>query len=279
MRFNVGCELRYEVSTPTTLILNLDVQRNEHQLVLAESFVAEPAVANEPFYAPDTNNLYRRILLPEGTVRISSTASVELGPHIQDPSTISEIPVAQLPLGVLPFLYPTRFCQSDELARFALRQFGAIPTGHDRVTQICNWIHSEVDYLSGSSHAATSAADTFKLRAGVCRDFAHLGITFCRALGIPARFVAAYGWQLEPQDFHAVFEAYLAGRWYLFDASRLCPLDGIVRIGTGRDAAETAFSTFYGTMTAAPKKVWIEPSGEADARASWTTMAVSTAER
>ncbi len=100
----------------------------------------------------------------------------------------------------------------------------------------------------GSSHGSTSAYDTFTTRAGVCRDFAHLGITFCRALGIPARFVSAYGWKLEPQDFHAVFEAYLGGRWYLFDPTRLSPPEGIIRIGVGRDAADTAFATWYGAL-------------------------------
>jgi transglutaminase-like putative cysteine protease len=111
----------------------------------------------------------------------------------------------------------------------------------------------------------------------VCRDFAHLGISFCRALGIPARFVSAYGWQLTPQDFHAVFEAYVGDRWYLFDATRLCPLDGIVRIGIGRDAADTAFATFYGQVESTPKTVWIEPIEGGDPTAEWTTEAVSVA--
>jgi transglutaminase-like putative cysteine protease len=100
----------------------------------------------------------------------------------------------------------------------------------------------------------------------------------CRALGIPARFVSAYAWQLEPADFHAVFEAYLSGRWYLFDATRLCPLDGIVRIGVGQDAGTTAFSTFYGTIDNPRQQVWIQPSKEGWSAAShWTTQAISTA--
>ena len=145
------------------------------------------------------------------------------------------------------------------------------------MVEICNWINSEVDYLFGTSDTTTTAADTFSLRAGVCRDFAHLGITFCRALGIPARFVSCYAWQLDPQDFHAVFEAYLGDRWYLFDATRLCPLDGIVRIGIGRDAADTAFATFYGQVESSSKRVWIEPVGGGDVSAQWTTEAVSVA--
>jgi transglutaminase-like putative cysteine protease len=150
---------------------------------------------------------------------------------------VGEVPVAKLPLDTLPFLNPSRYCPSDQLARFANREFGAIRPGFTRVSEICNWINSEVDYLFGTSDTTTTAAHTFSLRAGVCRDFAHLGITFCRALGIPARFVSCYAWQLEPQDFHAVFEAYLGDRWYLFDATRMAALDGMVRIGCGRDAA------------------------------------------
>lgn len=278
MIFEVGCELRYEVTGPTTVFFSLDVSQNRYQRVLSQDVSSRPAVPAELYQSPESGNLYRRMLLPVGEVEIVATATVDLQPHSQAVSTVHEIPVASVPLSVVRFLFPSRFCQSDELARFAWRQFGSFASGHGRITEICNWINREVDYLSGSSHGATSAADTFKLRAGVCRDFAHLGITFCRALGIPARFVSAYGWQLEPQDFHAVFEAYLGGRWYLFDATRQCPLNGIVRIGIGRDAADSAFSTYYGAMRAHPKRVWIAPTLPVDTRDSWTTEAVSVSE-
>ncbi|MDZ4151946.1 transglutaminase family protein, partial [Methylicorpusculum sp.] len=101
---------------------------------------------------------------------------------------------------------------------------------------------------SGSSDSQTSAYDTATQRAGVCRDFAHLAIAFCRALNIPARFVSAYAYQLDPPDFHACFEAYLGNRWYLFDPTRRAPLDGIIRISTGRDAADVSFVTFFGAV-------------------------------
>ena len=127
--------------------------------------------------------------------------------------------------------------------------------------------------------AQTSAYDTFSLRAGVCRDFAHLGITFCRALGIPARFVSAYGWQLVPQDFHAVFEAYLGDRWYLFDATRTAPLDGLVRIAVGRDAADSAFSTFYGSVNFQRKLITVTRDEAPPKDEPWTTQAVSIAQR
>lgn len=275
MRFALGCELNYTVTAPTTLILNIEALRGPQQQVLSESLTITPGMQSEAHQARDTGNLYRRLVLQPGQYGIRYEANIDTRPQVLDPSAVPEVPVADLPLDVLSFLYPSRYCESDMLGRFAWREFGKIATGHQKVTEVCNWIRQYVDYISGSSHSATSAHDTFTERAGVCRDFAHLGISFCRALGIPARFVSAYGWQLVPQDFHAVFEAYLGDRWYLFDATRLCPLDGIVRIGIGRDAADTAFATFYGQVQDTPKRVWIEPMDQTDASAQWTTDAVS----
>lgn len=277
MRFSLGCDLTYTIVQPTTLILNIEPMRGPQQQVLNESLVITPGIQSEPHQAMETSNLYRRLVLEPGEIGVRYEGEVETRPIAEDPGEVREVAVAELPLAVLPYLYPSRYCESDRLGRFAWREFGSIANGHEKVTAVCNWIHDYVDYQSGSSHSATSAHDTFTERAGVCRDFAHLGISFCRALGIPARFVSAYGWQLEPQDFHAVFEAYLGGRWYLFDATRLCPLDGIVRIGIGRDAADTAFATFYGQVDSAPKRVWIEPLDGGDSSAEWTTKAVSVA--
>ena len=277
MRFAVGCVLPYRVVAPTTMILNVEPMRSEQQIITREEFSVTPFVASEPHRAADTGNLYRRLVLQPGDYTIRYEGEVEMHPRTRDPGTIQEFPIRDLPLDVLAYLYPSRYCQSDKLGRFAWREFGTIASGHERVTAICNWIYEYVDYLGGSSDSSTSAHDTFTMRAGVCRDFAHLGVSFCRALGIPARFVSAYGWKLEPQDFHAVFEAYLGGRWYLFDATRLCPIDAIIRIGVGRDAADTSFATFYGQLESGFKQVWVNPVGVADDNAQWTTEAVSVA--
>jgi transglutaminase-like putative cysteine protease len=277
MRFSLGSELDYTILAPTTLILNIEPLRGPQQRVVNERLTISPAMASEAHRAAETDNLYRRLVLAPGRVTVRYEAEVETQPVAEDPGEVAEVPVAELPLEVLPYLYPSRYCESDRLGRFAWREFGGIGSGHEKVTALCNWIHDHVDYQAGASQAATSAHDTFTERAGVCRDFAHLGISFCRSLGIPARFVSAYGWQLEPADFHAVFEAYLGHRWYLFDPTRLCPLDGIVRIGIGRDAADTAFATFYGQVQDAPKRVWIDPLEAADPTAEWATEAVSVA--
>ena len=275
MRFSVGCELGYVASNATTLILNVEAQQTSLQKVVSENLSIVPEVVSEAYTVPETGNRYRRLALPVGEVTIRYEAQIDLDPQISNPGGIEQIAVAHLPLEMMNHLYPSRYCQSDKLMRYAWRKFGAMVGGHDRVTAICNWIYENVDYLSGSSDASTSAYDTFTMRAGVCRDFAHLGITFCRALGIPARFVSAYGWKLVPQDFHAVFEAYLGDRWYLFDPTRLSPADGIIRIGIGRDAADTAFATYFGPMIGKPKSVWVEAIDVADQQAEWTTRAVS----
>ena len=274
MKFRLRCELQYEIATPTTLILNIEAQRGGRQRILGEAFTIEPQVSSEEYEVPETGNRYRRMLLQPGSYSVWYTAEIESTPTTRSVASIPQVPIVDLPFDVMNHLYPSRYCQSDKLARFAWRQFGDIADGYEKVTAICNWIYDNVDYLEGSSDSSTSAYDTFTLRAGVCRDFAHLGITFARALGIPARFVSAYALDLVPQDFHAVFEAYLGGQWYLFDATRLCPLDGILKIAVGRDAADSAFLTFFGQLSGPPKLIKVEPLSR-NATEEWTTEPVS----
>lgn len=273
MRFSVGCSLQYDVVSETTLILNVEAQRSGEQVLLGEAYDGPAGDIHE---VPETGNRYRRMLLQPGSHRITYRAEVETRPLVSTAiDAVGEAPISQLPFNVLPHLAPSRYCESDRLARFATRQFGGFSPGHERVQAICNWIFENVDYVGGSSDSLTSAHDTFTSRAGVCRDFAHLGITLSRALGIPARFVSAYAFELLPQDFHAVFEAYLDGRWYLFDATRLCPIDGIVKIAVGRDAADTAFATFYGQLDGPPKVVTVEKLDATAPHSEWTVDAVS----
>jgi transglutaminase-like putative cysteine protease len=118
--------------------------------------------------------------------------------------------------------------------------------GYGRVVKICRWIHDRLTYESGSSGSTTSAWQTLQEGRGVCRDYAHVGIAMCRALNIPARFISAYAPGLQPPDFHACFEAYLGHRWWLFDPTFMVPRRGIMRIGTGRDAADVSFATILG---------------------------------
>jgi transglutaminase-like putative cysteine protease len=211
-----------------------------------------------------------------GEFTLEYEAEVELYASHADPETVPEWPVSALPLNILPFLLPSRFVPSDRLAAFAVTEFGPLPTGHKRVNAVCNWIHDHLTYLPGASNEQTSADETLLKRAGVCRDFAHLGIAFCRGLGIPARFVSCYAYGLVHSDFHAVFEAYLAGRWWLFDATRQAHLDGLVRIGVGRDAAEIAFSTPFGNYTPTAMQIHIERSNGVQNSGPRTVDAISS---
>jgi transglutaminase-like putative cysteine protease len=278
VKFLLGCELGYQVTGPSTLILNIQAARIDRHRIVRESLDVTPAsVSIEPYIMPESDNRYARLRISEGTLTVRYDAEVELESHRQDPATIAEIPPGDLPLAVLPHLYPSRYCPADTLRAWAAREFGDLEPGHGRVTAICNWIYEHLEYRRGSSDTRTSACDTLLERSGVCRDFAHLGITFCRALDIPARFVSGYAWGLEPADFHAVFEAYLGDRWYLFDPTRQANLDGLVRIGVGRDAAEVSFATTFGEVAPTSMAVWIEPSPDRAAADDRTVEAISTA--
>ncbi len=144
---------------------------------------------------------------------------------------------------------PTRYCESDLLSRAAVKLFGELRRGDSRVLAVCDWIFHNVDYQVGTSDSTTTAVDVFTQRVGVCRDFAHLGIDFCRALNIPARLVAGYArFDTPPPDFHAIFEAYLEGGWQLFDPTRMAEPAELMRIGWGHDAKDLAFATIFGPV-------------------------------
>jgi transglutaminase-like putative cysteine protease len=179
---------------------------------------------------------------------VSYKADVQV--HADAPEAkLPEVPVGQVPDSIFRYLLATRYCESDLLCLEASRLFGHLPAGVARVRGIVEWIRTSIEYRPGSSHSTTTAQEVYQLRAGVCRDFAHLGITFCRAINIPARIVVGYVWFDDPpQDFHAIFEAWLGGRWVLFDPTGMAPVDRLVRIGTGRDAKDVAFATLFGQV-------------------------------
>lgn len=278
MRYRLGCDLSYEVQAETLFIFNVEVAELQRHRDLEEKLAITPGLPRRTYTKPQVRNRYTSVLAPVGDLSLRYEAEVDLHVHRADPAGVNEVPIAEVPLDIIPFLLPSRFVPSDRLADFAQRQFGHLPPGHNRVTEICNWIYANIDYRRGSSNAETTATESLIDRAGVCRDFAHLGISFCRALNIPARFVSCYALGLEPADFHAVFEAYLDGRWWLFDATRQAVLDGLVRIGVGRDAAEIAFCAPFGQMKPTGMTIWIERADGAPPPKDRTTDAISTEE-
>jgi transglutaminase-like putative cysteine protease len=188
-------------------------------------------------------------------IAVHYAASVDCDFQTYQAGAVQPTPVSDLHVSAVPYLYPSRYCQSDQLGRLARRLFGTIQNPHEKAVAVADWIHENVDYVRGSTTSSTSAYDTVTQRAGVCRDFSHLGIALCRALNIPARYFAGYAYELQPQDFHACFECFIGGNWVVFDATRLAHLNGLVRVGTGRDAADASVASIFGSVTCTAVKV------------------------
>ena len=241
MKLSIEAELVYNFVHETQVIANLEASRTSDQIILSESLDIQPLTQILSDTTPYGDRRIRASL--SGDVTIRYIAVVENNLRQLLPPAGRQHVWSDLPGEVLPFLLPSRFCPSDKFMRFAQREFGGAGDGVAQIMAILEWIHRNVDYVVGVSNAETTAERTFVDRAGVCRDFTHLGITLARALGFPARAVSAYALQLNPPDFHAIFEVYLENGWWLIDPTRLAPIEGIVRIGSGRDASDIAFLT------------------------------------
>ncbi len=249
--------LEYEVLAPTHFCFNIEAAHWPTQEILSERLAISSGVIPHAAVDPRSGNRFIRFDAAPGPLLVNYKADVQVHCEPVDP-TLPEARVGDVPDEIFRYLLPTRYCESDVMASVAQKMFGHMAPGYARVQQIVDWIHREISYKPGSSNSTTSAQEVFVQRAGVCRDFAHLGITFCRALCIPARMVVGYVWFDEPpQDFHAVFEAWLGGRWVLFDPTGMAPVDRLVRIGTGRDAKDVAFSTIFGTVKPGRKEVMV----------------------
>lgn len=241
MKLSIQSELAYSFADATQIIASLEASHTDDQTILSESLTLDPPadLLRDTSIAGDRR--IRACLSGQVTIRYQAIVENRLRQLL--PLSGRQHVWSELPSDVLPFLLPSRFCPSDKFMRFAQREFAGSPDGVARVMEILNWINRNVDYTFGVSNAETTAERTFVDRAGVCRDFTHLGITLTRALGIPARAVSAYALDLNPPDFHAVFEVFLENAWWLIDPTRLAPVEGIVRIGSGRDASDIAFLT------------------------------------
>ncbi|MBC7388373.1 MAG: transglutaminase family protein [Opitutaceae bacterium] len=259
MKFKVTSELEYNVRYPSTFIFNIHALRTKNQTVLEETLSLDPFFRTEELNSAVSENRFLRLDVDKPTnLRIVYTATVDSYFQILDMNELNALPVVQLEGHILPYLFPSRYCQSDKLFRLAQDKFGRIENVYGKVLAINEWIYNNVEYLSGSTNSQTSAFDTVTERAGVCRDFAHLGITLCRALSIPARYFTGYSYQLNPQDFHACFEAYIGGQWIIFDATKLSPLNGLVKIATARDAADASVASIFGNVISTYVKVSCE---------------------
>jgi transglutaminase-like putative cysteine protease len=212
----------------------------------------EPAVDVEE-YRDLFGNLSTRFVAPAGIIRLSNLTTIE-DSGAPDPvcPDAREVPAGDLPPETLRYLMGSRFCEVDLLAAAAGELFGAVPRGWARVQAICDWVQSKVTFSYAQARSTRTALDVFTERVGVCRDFQHLAITFCRCLNIPARYTAGYLGDIGvpaapyPMDFSAWFEAYLEDRWWTFDARHNRPRIGRVLLATGLDATDVAITTSFG---------------------------------
>lgn len=276
-RIQVSCDLHYDVETPSGFLFAVSAAATPRQHVEHEQLRLVPEVTHERVRFGPTAHELVRVSAEPGPFTLTYEATVNVRPHIPDDVPRAERTFVELPGEILTFLHPSRYCQSDLLTRFAEQTFGSLAPGFERVTGICNWIWEHLSYLPGTTDATTSAIDVLVGAAGVCRDYAHLGITCCRALGIPARYVSGYAVDLEPPDFHGFFEAFLDDDWYLFDATRMAPIDGLVRIATGRDAADVAFAAVVGTVELVDKVVTVIDLDRTEPADPTATPALGTA--
>ena len=267
-RLQIDCTLGYELAAPCDFVFLIHAAVGMGQTVAAEALTLEPSFPFRTYSDPQSGNRFLRLQAAAGPFTVGYRASVDKLVETPDPMA-PEVAVSEIPDNVLRFLMPTRYCESDHLSPAALKLFGHLPPGHSRVQAISDWVRNNIDYRIGSTTATTTARDVFVQRAGVCRDFAHLAVTFCRALNIPARLVCGYApFPDPPPDFHAIFEAYLGGRWVLFDPTGMAPVGHVVRVATGSDAKDVAFATIFGPARMASINPEIQVVGEAAATQS-----------
>jgi len=265
MRIRVGCEFQYDSTGYTPTVWQVRPRAEPMQRLVLESWGTSPPLPWSSYHDA-VGNVCVCLTLPPGPVLLRYDAEVEV-PGIADDSDkeAHQVAVESLPDEALAFLLPSRFCLSDVLQQRAWDLFGATEPGWPRVAAVCDWVHENVTFQVGSSTRFTSALDVWETRTGVCRDFAQLGVAFLRALNIPARYCFGYLPDIdvlpveEPMDFASWLEAYLGGRWYIFDPRNNTRRTGRVTIGRGRDAHDVAMLTTYGLAPLTAMRVAAEP--------------------
>ncbi len=262
MQIRAGYEIAYDCPGPTPMLLVLSVHPSRAgDLLGPQRITFDPAIAVRD-YRDDFDNLCTRILAPAGRVTITTEFL------IADPGTPDEVApeacqhaVQDLPDDLLIYLLGSRYCDTDHLSETAWSLFGGTPPGWARVQAICDYVHNHLTFGYEHARATRTAREAFAERHGVCRDFAHLAVTFCRCMNIPARYCTGYLGDIgvppvdDPMDFSAWFEAYLGGRWYTFDARHNRPRIGRILMARGRDATDVALATTFGPCTLADFKV------------------------
>lgn len=271
MKLSIGYELIYDFpqSTPAILVVNVHSSRAA-DIVVGDLIVAEPAIEIAG-YRDSFGNDCHRILASPGRLRLTTDAVInDSGQPDEIGWAAGQATVQDLPEDTLLFLLGSRYCETDLLSETAWQLFSGTAPGFSRVQAICNFVNRHIRFDYEQARATRSANEAFNERAGVCRDYAHLAIAFCRCMNIPARYCTGYlsdiGTSLPhpPGDFAAWFEAWIGGRWYLFDPRNNVPRIGRVLMARGRDASDVAITTTFGPNTLQSFRVWTHEIPEPD---------------
>jgi len=245
MKLQATCTLIVNTVADCPIVAMLRPRSGQAQWIVSDRYDLQPWVPTTE-YVDSYGNLCQRLVLPAGVMKIAVEVVMEVEDQIAVQPDAPHTPVAALPDDVLLYLLQSRYCPSDKMLEKAREIAGETPRGYAQAERIRAWIHENLHYKYGVSEATTDAMDTLGHGAGVCRDFAHVGIALCRSLQMPARMVVGYLHGLDPMDLHAWFEAFVGGRWYTFDATQKEPRGGRVVLAYGRDAADVAFISDYG---------------------------------
>jgi len=257
MRLKATCDMTLSAPDPCPTVAMIRPSSGLAQWLASEAYWFDPPVrATE--YVDTYGNLCQRFMVPAGKMHITVELVVETEDEIAVAPDAPPTPIEQMPDAALQFLLPSRYCPSDTMAQRASRIVGDTPPGYAQLEAIRAWIQHNIAYRYGVSDASTDAPGTLAAGAGVCRDYAHVGIALCRALRIPARMVVGYLYRLDPMDLHAWFEAFVGDRWYTFDATQSEPRGGRIVVAYGRDAADVAFITNYGALQTEQLQVRVE---------------------
>jgi transglutaminase-like putative cysteine protease len=275
MRIRFGYELIYDCPQPTPMILMLNVHFTRvSDIEVPDHLIVSPSIPISA-YRDAFGNWCSRIVAPAGQIRLFTDAVVnDTGRPDEVAAAAPQHAVPELPEDCLVFLLGSRYCETDRLSEVAWGLFGGAPMGWGRVQAICDFVHRHVVFGYQYARATRTAWETFNERTGVCRDYAHLAIAFCRCMNIPARYCTGYLGDIgippgaSPMDFAGWFEAYLGGRWYTFDARNNTPRIGRILIARGRDASDVAISTTFGLNTLKSFRVWTDEVTEVTGAAS-----------
>ena len=265
MKIRVGYELVYDFPQPTPMILVLGTHLTRaSDVVVPDYLTTDPAVTISP-YRDSYGNWCSRLVAPAGRMRLSGDGVVRDSglPDVVAPSAPQHA-VEDLPAETIVYLLGSRYCETDRLSDIAWQLFAQTAPGWARVQAICDYVHNHITFGYQYARPTKTAREAFDERNGVCRDYAHLGITFCRCMNIPARYCTGYLGDIgvppvdAPMDFAGWFEAYLGGRWYTFDPRNNTPRIGRILIGQGRDASDVPISHTFGPNTLVSFKVWTD---------------------